>query len=81
MHPDLIFLDMQMPHMDGPEFLLTLENHPFWNEIPVVLLTAGQRDCSSRLPSRYLLEISWGPETGASARRPSLHSLFRFRKC
>lgn len=38
--PDLIFLDMMMPVMDGWQFLNELRAKPEWAEIPVVLMTA-----------------------------------------
>jgi CheY-like chemotaxis protein len=38
--PDLIFLDMMMPVMDGWQFLTELRANPVWEDIPVVLMTA-----------------------------------------
>lgn len=38
--PDLIFLDMMMPVMDGWQFLTELRANPEWANIPVVLMTA-----------------------------------------
>ena len=38
--PDIILLDLMMPHMDGFEFLAALRATPDGSEIPIVVLTA-----------------------------------------
>ena len=38
--PDAILLDLQMPEMDGFEFLTHLRRNPDWREIPVIVATA-----------------------------------------
>jgi CheY-like chemotaxis protein len=42
--PDLILLDLNMPRMDGREFLQEVKNHPDWKRIPVVVLTTSDAD-------------------------------------
>ena len=44
--PDLILLDVQMPKMDGLEFIGELKKHDAYKEIPVIFLTAGRFDIS-----------------------------------
>ncbi len=38
--PDLIILDVMMPHMDGPKTLEELRKIPELNSVPVVFMTA-----------------------------------------
>ncbi|MBP0004226.1 MAG: response regulator [Cyanobacteria bacterium SBC] len=38
--PDLILLDLMMPHMDGFQFLAEFRRHSDWRSIPVVVVTA-----------------------------------------
>jgi DNA-binding response OmpR family regulator len=37
--PDLILLDLKMPHMDGAEALTEIRSHDWGKEIPVIILT------------------------------------------
>ncbi len=38
--PDLIFLDLKMPEIDGFEFMMLLKKNADWANIPVVILSA-----------------------------------------
>ena len=38
--PDIILLDVIMPHREGPDVVFQLRNHPLSRDIPVVFLTA-----------------------------------------
>jgi signal transduction histidine kinase/DNA-binding response OmpR family regulator len=42
--PDIILLDLMMPEMDGFQLVATLQEHPTWRDIPVIVITA--RDLS-----------------------------------
>lgn len=39
-HPDLVLLDIMLPHFDGIQVLTYIRNHPTWKRVPVVMLTA-----------------------------------------
>ncbi|WP_315787947.1 response regulator [Fischerella sp. JS2] len=38
--PDLLVLDLRMPHVNGIELCQTVRNDPYWSKLPVVFLTA-----------------------------------------
>ena len=40
-HPDLILLDLNMPRMDGREFLAIIKQEPQFRDIPTVMLTTS----------------------------------------
>jgi len=40
--PDLVLLDIRMPHVDGHELLRALRAEPATRELPVIVLTASQ---------------------------------------
>ncbi len=42
--PCLILLDLNMPIMNGIEFLQVVKDHPEWRRIPVVVLTTSQEE-------------------------------------
>lgn len=42
--PDLILLDLNMPRMDGRQFLGVVKNRDEWKSIPVVILTSSEAD-------------------------------------
>jgi CheY-like chemotaxis protein len=44
--PDLIVLDVQMPKMDGLEFISRIRRDNRYKSIPVIILTAGAFDIS-----------------------------------
>ena len=41
--PDVIFLDLNMPVMDGKKCLVELKGHKIWSSIPVVIYTTSNR--------------------------------------
>lgn len=42
--PDLIILDLNMPRMDGWEFLQTIRTHHWLRELPVIVLTTSSSE-------------------------------------
>jgi len=42
--PDLILLDVEMPRMDGYEFLSTMRTQPAYADLPIVMLTSRGSD-------------------------------------
>ncbi len=47
--PDLIFLDLVMPEMDGFEFIAELDKNKEWQTIPVIVVTAKDLTDEDRL--------------------------------
>jgi len=42
--PDIILLDLWMPRMNGLEVLAVVKEHPDWKRIPVVMMTASDKE-------------------------------------
>lgn len=42
--PCLILLDLNMPVMNGIEFLQVVKQHPIWRRIPAVVLTTSEEE-------------------------------------
>lgn len=42
--PCLIMLDLNMPVMNGIEFLQVVKQHPLWRRIPAVVLTTSEEE-------------------------------------
>ncbi len=46
--PDLILLDLMMPHMDGFEFVTQIRKRPEWRAIPIIVITAKSLTAEDR---------------------------------
>ncbi|MDB5281663.1 MAG: response regulator receiver protein [Bacteroidota bacterium] len=57
--PEIIFLDLNMPKMDGPQFLAELKRNKLLGDIPVVIYSTSFRktdvDETKRLGASYFL--------------------------
>lgn len=53
--PDLIFVDINMPKMNGWEYLRHLQNHALYKEIPVIIYST----------SSYQKDLEYATENGA----------------
>ena len=49
--PDLVFMDMNMPEMDGISCCTLIKSDPFLSDIPVVMLTTAGREVTGSGPS------------------------------
>lgn len=72
--PQLIFLDLNMPRMDGKKFLETMKADLHLRPIPVVMLTSSQsesdiRDCYERYVSCYVVKPFNGKEFAVTVRQ------------
>ena len=48
--PDIILLDLQMPHMDGTEALTEIRSHDWGKQTPVIILTnLGEEEAPKEL--------------------------------
>ena len=45
--PDLLVLDIEMPHFSGIELCKVLRTHPYWHKLPVLFLSVYQDDAIS----------------------------------
>jgi DNA-binding response OmpR family regulator len=47
-HPDLVLMDLHMPHINGVEVTMVIRDHPAFARLPIVFLS-GESDPDSRL--------------------------------
>ena len=82
-HPDVVFLDLKMPDMQGQQVLRELHNDPATHAIPVVIATSRDLDENERkaiapsvaailhkdiLARSETLQIDFGPPVGVAVR-------------
>ncbi|TCN61656.1 response regulator receiver domain-containing protein [Acetobacteroides hydrogenigenes] len=64
--PDIIVADIQMPYMDGDEFLSQIKSSGFFKNIPVIMLSAlensGERIKFLRMGARDYVVKPFNPE-------------------
>lgn len=65
--PDIILLDLQMPHMNGAEALSTIRKEPWGKDIPVLILTnLGEEEAPDTLKtlnvSSYIVKADYTPK-------------------
>lgn len=65
-HPDIILLDLQMPHMDGAEALAEIRKHDWGKDIPVIILTnMGEEESPKSIRSlgihSYIVKADFTP--------------------
>ena len=70
--PDVILLDLMMPHMDGFQFLEELKSDPALHDVPVVVVTATSYGRTRRAAGSA---VTLHRHKGFSIERPS--SIFR----
>lgn len=51
--PDMIFMDMKMPRMNGVETLKAIKNYDFLNHIPVVMYSTGELEEYQPLAKKF----------------------------
>ena len=51
--PDYIFLDLNMPIMNGKEFLKTVKNNSLYKNIPVIIYTTSQQEKDEKETARF----------------------------
>jgi len=64
--PDLILLDIIMPHLDGIQVLMKIKNDPELKEIPVVMLTniesnKHKKECFHEGAAGYIVKSDGTP--------------------
>ena len=57
--PDLIVLDLRMPHVDGTRSLEILKSDPIYAEIPVVILTTSSSDHDRKICMELGADAFW----------------------
>ncbi|MEM9163977.1 MAG: response regulator, partial [Cyanobacteria bacterium P01_F01_bin.4] len=78
--PDLILLDVMMPDLDGLEVCRQIKNHPQWQMVPIMMVTAlGTREDLARCLSGGADDFISKPVSGIEL-RARVHSMLRIRQ-
>ena len=65
--PDLLILDLLMPHMDGWGVIREMRSEPRFNTVPIMILTTVIEDASRR---RYELETNMAMDVQDYVQKP-----------
>jgi CheY-like chemotaxis protein len=57
--PDLILLDINMPVMDGFDFLMYREKNKVWFEVPIIVLSSSDRPKDQELTKKFMNVIDY----------------------
>lgn len=76
--PNIILLDLQMPHMNGAEALKEIRAHDWGKEIPVIILTnLGEEEAPKELKSlgihSYIVKANLTPRQVVGRVKEALH--------
>ncbi len=76
--PDIILLDLQMPHMDGTEALREIRSHDWGKKIPVIILTnLGEEEAPKELRAlgihSYIVKADLTPRQVVGRVKEALH--------
>ncbi len=78
---DIILLDLEMPEMDGFEFVEALQANPSWQEIPIMVLTSKDLDKTERARLNGYVQAIFGKgEHGSDQLIRQLHNVLRKSK-
>ena len=69
--PDLLILDLLMPHMDGWGVIREMRSEPRFAQVPIMILTTVVEDASRR---RYELETGMAMEVQEYVQKPVMPS-------
>ena len=57
--PDVVLLDIMLPHVDGIQICTAIRNTPRWKNVPVIMLTAKTQDISIASRQRCRILVGW----------------------
>lgn len=58
-YPDLILLDINMPFMDGFDFLMYKDKNKVWFDVPIIVLSSSDRPKDQQLTEKFMNVIDY----------------------
>jgi CheY-like chemotaxis protein len=58
-YPDLILLDINMPVMDGFDFLMYKDKNKVWFDVPIIVLSSSDRPKDQELTEKFMNVIDY----------------------